>query len=89
MDINEQIYGHQRFDSKDPSLFIAHGTEDPTVPFSSAEALKAIYEANGVPLAYYPLEGKGHGAWGATINDKHLQELAFDFIVEQQHLIVE
>jgi len=88
LDINKKVFGHQRFDSNDPSLFIAHGTEDPIVAFSSAEELKSIYEANGVPLAYYPLEGKAHGAWGATINNKRLEELAFDFIVQQQNLIV-
>ncbi|MEJ2113636.1 MAG: alpha/beta hydrolase [Flavobacteriaceae bacterium] len=88
LDINEKVFGHHRFDSNDPSLFIAHGTDDPLVPFSSAEDLKSIYEANGVPLAYYPLEGAGHGAWGAKVKNKSLAELSFDFIVEQQNLIV-
>ena len=89
LDILEGIYGHQRFDRNDPPMFIAHGTEDPTVPFSSAEDLKAIYEANGIPLAYYPFEGYGHGAWNATVNNKRLEELTFDFIVEQQNLVLE
>lgn len=89
LDILENIYGHQCFDSNDPPIFIAHGTKDPTVPFSKAEELKALYKMNGVPFAYYPLKGKGHGVWGAKVNDKSLEELAFDFIVEQQNLIVE
>lgn len=89
LDALEGVWGHQRFNSKNPSLFIAHGTKDPTVPFSKAEDLKAIYEANKVPFVYYPLEGKGHGAWGAKVINKHLNELAKDFIVEQQKLIVE
>jgi acetyl esterase/lipase len=89
LDINQEIYGHQRFDSNDPPLFIAHGTEDPTVLFSEAEALKALYDSTGIPLAYYPLQGKGHGAWSATVNGKRLEKLAFDFIVEQQGLLVE
>lgn len=89
LDALKEVFGHQRFDSNDPSLFIAHGTKDPIVPFSRAEDLKSIYEANGVPFAYYPIKGKGHGAWNATINNKHLEELAFEFIVEQQNLIVE
>ena len=42
IEILESIYGYQRFDSNDPALFITHGTEDPTVPFSSAEDLKTI-----------------------------------------------
>lgn len=89
LDALEMIYGYQRFDNNDPPLFIAHGTEDPTVPFSSAEDLKAIYDANGIPLAYYPAEGIGHGNWNIEFDDKRLEELAFDFLVKQQNLKVE
>lgn len=89
LDIVENIYGHQPFDSNNPSLFIAHGTEDPTVPFSKAEELKTLYEKNKVPLAFYPLEGEKHGAWGAKVKNKSLEELAFDFVVKQQKLILE
>ena len=59
------------------------------MPFSGAEELKAIYDSTGVANAYYPLEGKGHGAWNATVNGKRLEELSFDFVVEQQDLTVE
>ncbi|MBL6657647.1 MAG: alpha/beta hydrolase [Flavobacteriales bacterium] len=89
IEILESIYGYQKFDSNDPALFIAHGTEDPTVPFSSAEDLKTIWETNKIDFVYYPLEGKGHGAWGATVNGKSLSDLSFDFIVENQSLNVE
>ncbi|MEL6190496.1 MAG: alpha/beta hydrolase [Bacteroidota bacterium] len=89
LDIIEDIYGHQRFDANDPPLYIAHGMEDPTVLFSEGEALKAIYDSLGLAVAYYPLEGAGHGAWNATVDGKRLEELAFDFIVEQQALTVE
>lgn len=88
LDILEQLYGFERFDKNDPSLFIAHGTNDPVVPFGKAEELKAIYKVNKVPLAYYPLEGFGHGCWNATLDNKRIEKLAFDFIVEQQDLIV-
>ena len=84
-----EIYGHQRFDQNDPPLFIAHGTEDATVLFSNAQDLKAVYDSIGIPLAYYPLEGRGHGAWNATVDGKRLEDLAFEFIVEQQNLVVE
>lgn len=87
--ILESIYGYQRFDSNDPAIFIAHGTEDTTVPFSSAEDLKTICETNEIDFVYYPLEGRGHGAWGATVNGKSLSDLSFDFIVENQSLNVE
>ena len=89
LDAFEGIYGHKRFDSNDPPLFIAHGTEDNTVPFSSAEDLKTKYETNQLPFVYYPLQNKGHGAWNAQVDNKRLEELAFDFIVDQQSLIVE
>lgn len=89
LDALDQIYGLQRFDANDPPLYIAHGTEDPTVLFSEGEALKATYDSLGIPVAYYPLEGAGHGAWNATVDGKRLEELAFEFIVEQQALTVE
>ena len=88
LDILEALYGKHRFNSNNPTLLIAHGAEDPTVPFSKAEDLKSIYEVNEVPFVFYPLKGKGHGVWGATFNNKHLDKLSFDFIVEQQNLIV-
>ncbi len=88
LDILELLYDYQRFDSNDPPLFIAHGTEDPTVPFSNAEDLKTIYDNTKIPLAYYPFEGYGHGTWNATVDNKRIEELAFEFIVEQQGLVI-
>jgi acetyl esterase/lipase len=89
LDILERVYAYQRFDRQDPPLFIAHGTLDPIVPYAHAEDLKAIYDSLSVPVAYYPLEGLGHGAWNARINNRRLEELAFNFIVEEQKLKVE
>jgi len=89
IEILELIYGQQRFDSNDPAIFIAHGTEDTTVPFSSAEDLKTICETNEIDFIYYPLEGRGHGPWNATVNEKSLSDLSFEFIVENQNLNVE
>lgn len=63
-----------------PPLFIAHQTEDSAVQFSKAEDLKAIYMALGISFAFYPLKGKRHEAWGATVKNKPLYKLAFDFI---------
>ena len=89
LDAHQEIYGFDRFDAGDPPLLIVHGTEDPTVPFSGAEELKSIYETLEIPLAYYPIEGGGHGVWNATVDGKRIEELAFDFIVEQQGLSLE
>ncbi len=89
IEILELIYGYQRFNPDNPALFIAHGTEDPTVPFSSAEDLKTLWETHENDFVFYPLEGKGHGPWGATLNGKSLSDLSFEFVVEIQKLHVE
>ena len=43
-----------RFDASDPPISIVHGTLDPTVPFSEAEAIKAEYDRTGAPYAWHP-----------------------------------
>lgn len=80
------IDNQERIDPSDPPLFIAHGTEDPVVLFDEAEKLKALYATYKLPIAFYPLEGKAHGAWRAEVNGQTLEELAFDFMVNQQKL---
>jgi acetyl esterase/lipase len=85
----ELIYGYQRFDQNIPAIFIAHGTEDTTVPFSNADDLKTIYEINEANYVFYPLEGRGHGAWNATIGGKSVSDLSFEFIIDEQNLMVE
>jgi len=89
VDAIQDIYGHMRFDSSDPPLFIAHGTEDPTVAFSNAQDLKDIYDDMGLVIDFHPIEGRGHGAWNATVNNKSIQAAAFEFIIEQQDLVVQ
>jgi len=88
VDIIEYVYGYQRFDSTDATIFIAHGTQDTTVEYSNAEELQSEYISSGVDYKLYPLVGKGHGPWHATINGIRLEKLAFDFIIEQQNLTV-
>ncbi|NKI31820.1 alpha/beta hydrolase [Croceivirga thetidis] len=85
----EEIYGFQRFDANSPALFIAHGTEDPTVLFEEALKLRDIYEANQAPYVFYELTGLGHSAWNATVEGKRLEALALDYMVEQQSLLLE
>jgi len=91
LELFEAVYGEYPYDSTDPELFMAHGTDDinPSTPFSEATELEAIFNANGIYNALIPLEGVGHGAWGATANGKTLAELSFDFLTERQGLIVE
>jgi para-nitrobenzyl esterase len=89
LDALKEVYGVERFNENNPPLFIAHRIKDPIIPYSNAENLKNIYYANKVPLAYYPLQGNGHGAWNVQIDNKRLEELTFDFIVEHQRLLTE
>jgi hypothetical protein len=44
---------------------------------------------NNGEFIFYPLEGSGHGAWGATVDGKSLSDLSFDFIVGNQDLNIE
>ena len=81
-----QIYDTDRYHDQMPPLMIVHGTEDETVPYSSAIELKNIYVTQGVDYEFYPLEGSGHGPWGAYFYDLVLQELMFNFLLEQQGL---
>jgi acetyl esterase/lipase len=89
LEIHEILYGTHRFVSDNPPLFIAHGTEDSTVLFTEAEILVQLYDSTGVYVDFNPLVGRGHGPWGATVDGKSLSELSFDFLVEQQELILD
>lgn len=86
---NNTIYGYNRFDPTDAPIMIAHGTNDQTVLYSEALALKDIYTTTGANYVLYTLENRGHGPWNAIVNGKTLEELGFDFIVDQQNIIVE
>lgn len=88
-DAYKAIYSQELFDSEDPILYKAHGTADQTVPFTSALDLLDIYETIGVEMKLDTLIGIGHGNFDATLDGKRLEELAFDFIVSNQNLILE
>ena len=45
-----------------------------------------IYTSNGVHHELIPWEGKGHGAWNATVDGAILEEISFNFITEQLEL---
>lgn len=82
------IYGIKIYNKKNPSLFIAHGTNDDVVPYQRALDLKEVYKKSGAPHVLYPLLGKGHGPWKAKVGSKSLGDLAFEFITEQQGIRV-
>jgi len=85
----ELMDGIDRFDATDAPVSIVHGTEDLTVPFSEAETIQAAYHETGVAYEWHPLEGRGHGAWAASVDGQTLFESAYDFIIETQALNVD
>ena len=91
LDLFEQIYGEQRYDSDDPKLFMAHGTLDNNLytEFSNSMDMLSVYASLGIFAELLPLEGRGHGAWDALVNNKNLSEHSFDFLVQQQGLNVQ
>ena len=50
-----------RTDELDAPLIIFQGLDDEVVPPNQAEAMVAALEAKGLPWAYVPFEGEGHG----------------------------
>ncbi len=90
LDVFEGVYDLDRYDSNDPELFMAHGSEnDPVTPYEEALELQGIYGSLGIHSELATLDGFGYGAWHATVNGKGLFELSFDFLVERQNLYVE
>ena len=69
VDLLQGVYGGNRFDPGDPPLFIAHGTEDQTVPYINALFLQSTWNNIGVPHVLHTLQDAGHGPWDATVDD--------------------
>ena len=56
------LYGLESLiDADEAPLIMIHGTADPTVPFSLAEAIEDRALSVGLTHEFYPLEGVGHG----------------------------
>jgi len=91
LELFDLVFGLNRYDTNDPELFIAHGTNDenPSTPFSEATELQGIYDSLDIYSELVPLNGYGHGAWNATVDGKSLSDMSFDFLVERQNLRVE
>ena len=83
------VYGVDRFDVNDAPILIVHGDNDQIVPFNQAIALRDKYDMTGATYEFHQLVGAGHEAWNETVNGINLAELAADFIVRQQNLLVE
>ena len=54
---------------KDTPMFVYHGTDDDTVPFSGSEEMVAAIEAaGGTKVQFVEFDGVGHGIWGQVFN---------------------
>ena len=91
VELFENVYNTYLYDSNDPEIFLAHGTDDQTVdtPFSEAEKIRDLCNTNGIYNELVPLQGEDHGAWGAEVNGKSLFEMSFDFITQRQNLNIQ
>jgi dipeptidyl aminopeptidase/acylaminoacyl peptidase len=61
-----------------PIIFF-QGLDDKVVPPSQAEAMVAVLEAKGLPVAYVPFEGEGHGFRRAENNRRALEGQLYFF----------
>ena len=87
VELYNTVYEVDRYDENDPELFMAHGDgNDPVTPYEGALALQDIYDSLGIHSELVTLEGHGHGAWNAVVDEKGLFELSFDFLMERQNL---
>ena len=72
------------FDENDPPIMIVHGTNDFGLGtfYTSALSIVNACEENGIPHRFYPLVGKGHGAWDAIVDGNDLAALTLEFLAE-------
>ncbi len=86
----ESYDGRNRYDADDTPTLLIHGQNDTVVPVSQAQMVYQTLLTLGVPVEFHTLTGQGHAAWGATLDDgRAVLEAAFDFITDQQGLVVE
>ncbi len=55
-------------DPEDPPAFLAHSDDDPTIPLTQSELMRATLEAAGVDVNYQQVDGLGHG-WHAKFGN--------------------
>lgn len=58
---NDPVAAANHLETAEPPLFVIHGTNDPTVPFSASELLVARAVNQLVAHEFYPVIGAGHG----------------------------
>ena len=57
------------YSTSNPPICIFHGTADKAMPFApESNRIVGGYNRTGVPYAFFPIQGAGHGAWGTRYN---------------------
>jgi acetyl esterase/lipase len=84
------LYGTESFiEAGDPPLIMIHGTMDPTVAFTHAEAVVARAESVGLEFEFYPLTGVGHQIYpelGRVVDGLTLDRRIADFMYRHLEL---
>jgi acetyl esterase/lipase len=69
-------------DAGDPPILIYHGTEDATVPYTEATAIRDRCVEVGLEHEFYAIQGGGHCPSEPADNGKDLLTLTFEFILK-------
>lgn len=86
------MYGKEnRVEVGDPPVFIVHGTADTTVDIQESLDLTARCDAIGLEYEFYPIEGAGHGCWGAfwdnVVEGKKIDRRCAEFLFRNLGLL--
>lgn len=66
--------------NKEMPIWVFHGTEDRSIPFSESENMVAKLKEMGYPVKFTVYEGVGHNAWEAAYTTEEL----YSWFTEQQ-----
>ncbi len=86
------LYGFESIiEANEAPLIMIHGTADPTVPFSLAEAIEDRALSVGLIHEFYPLAGVGHGTpsvlVGTVVDGITLADRIRNFFYEHLDLV--
>lgn len=84
VDVCGGLYGLvDSLDADDPPILVYHGTQDRTVSFRHALAIRDRCRDVGLPCEFHPIEGGGHCPPGPAANGKSLLQLTHEFILKR------
>ncbi|MBT8282653.1 MAG: prolyl oligopeptidase family serine peptidase, partial [Muriicola sp.] len=66
--------------NKDLPIWVFHGTEDRSIPFSESESMVAALKQMGYDVTFTIYEGVGHNSW----EQAYQTEALYDWMMKQQ-----